>query len=515
MSRLRGSTDHPGWRLSFPLSPDEALHPGSGARRLQGVTGRPHGVIYRRDCRSRARCCRRPAEGVRRPPAACRLAQRPSPPGAPREGGLEPEECVPAPKADVGVAARRALKSRGSARGALADLDRRRAGQGHGCHCAPSIPRTSQVDEPGSTEAGGAVSAPHPFRSTRGASRPGGERSSLSTKHVSKKAALGRAPEPRSRARTPSPPLFRGAPGLNSSRGAEGRQVQAVKMPLELTQSRVQKIWIPVDHRPSLPRCECGGARGRAAGERRAERGHCAAGAGRALCADSAPARPCGAGRRPPRPSPPALPGSFPASPERGAGLAGARGGDAAPPLGCLAVLRSPRTPGPGEGEGAGWGREAPGTAESLGLGALGQGSRRPRGQGRAPERPPGCLRAGDAAARARGLTWRFSAPSSPHPRPALPAARSFPPFPSPLVTPLHLCQLPYLRAATSSQPRCLCLHRICLSTSGLSRLLSVYLSPFYSLHFPLLSLPLPLLTPTSRGRAGWEQPVLGGSGDG
>lgn len=29
-------------------------------------------------------------------------------------------------------------------------------------------------------------------------------------------------------------------------------------MPLELTQSRVQKIWIPVDHRPSLPRCECG-----------------------------------------------------------------------------------------------------------------------------------------------------------------------------------------------------------------------------------------------------------------
>lgn len=28
-------------------------------------------------------------------------------------------------------------------------------------------------------------------------------------------------------------------------------------MPLELTQSRVQKIWIPVDHRPSLPR-SCG-----------------------------------------------------------------------------------------------------------------------------------------------------------------------------------------------------------------------------------------------------------------
>lgn len=33
-------------------------------------------------------------------------------------------------------------------------------------------------------------------------------------------------------------------------------------MPLELTQSRVQKIWVPVDHRPSLPRCECRQLRG-------------------------------------------------------------------------------------------------------------------------------------------------------------------------------------------------------------------------------------------------------------
>lgn len=32
-------------------------------------------------------------------------------------------------------------------------------------------------------------------------------------------------------------------------------------MPLELTQSRVQKIWVPIDHRPSLPRCECSCAR--------------------------------------------------------------------------------------------------------------------------------------------------------------------------------------------------------------------------------------------------------------
>lgn len=105
-----------------------------------------------------------------------RLPPRPTPlpPGSPREGGLEPEECVPAPKADVSVAARPALKSRGSARGARADLGRRRAGQGRDCHCAPSIPGTSQVDEPGPTEAGGATSALRPFRSPRGASRPRG-----------------------------------------------------------------------------------------------------------------------------------------------------------------------------------------------------------------------------------------------------------------------------------------------------------------------------------------------------
>lgn len=57
-------------------------------------------------------------------------------------------------------------------------------------------------------------------------------------------------------------------------------------MPLELTQSRVQKIWIPVDHRPSLPRCECRFARGaglQGSGAPRGEPGHCVAGAGGAL----------------------------------------------------------------------------------------------------------------------------------------------------------------------------------------------------------------------------------------
>lgn len=95
-------------------------------------------------------------------------------------------------------------------------------------------------------------------------------------------------------------------------------------MPLELTQSRVQKIWIPVDHRPSLPRCECRnvqgvGCRGAAP---RGKRIHCAAGAGEALLYRLLASlhgclRWLG-------------PGAFRSSPERGAGLAGARGGDGA-----------------------------------------------------------------------------------------------------------------------------------------------------------------------------------------
>lgn len=56
------------------------------------------------------------------------------------------------------------------------------------------------------------------------------ERSSFSTKHVSKKAALRRAPEQRSRAPTPSFPLYLGVdkpispPSLSYS-PEEGRQV--------------------------------------------------------------------------------------------------------------------------------------------------------------------------------------------------------------------------------------------------------------------------------------------------
>ncbi|KAJ8788875.1 hypothetical protein J1605_005171 [Eschrichtius robustus] len=98
-------------------------------------------------------------------------------------------------------------------------------------------------------------------------------------------------------------------------------------MPLELTQSRVQKIWIPVDHRPSLPRCECRRARGRAAGEGApcGQRGHCVAGAGRALLCRLPSSGALGrAGRRPPRrPRGPAqAPPAPPRRPRREAGTA-------------------------------------------------------------------------------------------------------------------------------------------------------------------------------------------------
>lgn len=130
-------------------------------------------------------------------------------------------------------------------------------------------------------------------------------------------------PKSRALAHAPSPPFVSGvdrplsSPSLNSSEGAEGRRVSAGKMPLELTQSRVQKIWIPVDHRPSLPRCECRRARGPAAGEGapRGEPGHCVAGAGRALLCRLPSAGALGpAGRRPPR-RPRAGPGAPRSSP--------------------------------------------------------------------------------------------------------------------------------------------------------------------------------------------------------
>lgn len=114
---------------------------------------------------------------------------------------------------------------------------------------------------------------------------------SLAPQASARDLAQSTFPKSRAFAHAPSPPFVSGvarplsSPSLNSSEGVEGRRASAGKMPLELTQSRVQKIWIPVDHRPSLPRSECRRARGRAAGKGApcAERGHCVAGAGPAL----------------------------------------------------------------------------------------------------------------------------------------------------------------------------------------------------------------------------------------
>lgn len=135
----------------------------------------------------------------------------------------------PRPKADVCIAAGPTLKSPSRARVVLAELERRQAGKEHDCHSAPSIPGTSRVDELGPAEAAGAAPAPRPFRSFRGTSRPG-RAFIIYHKARFQKAALGRAPGPRSRALTPSSPLFWGvdtplSSSLNSSQGTEGRQV--------------------------------------------------------------------------------------------------------------------------------------------------------------------------------------------------------------------------------------------------------------------------------------------------
>lgn len=129
-------------------------------------------------------------------------------------------------------------------------------------------------------------------------------------------------------------------------------------MPLELTQSRVQKIWIPVDHRPSLPRCECRFARGpgcRGAARRvesqaivwRALAGRCSAGS-------APPVRSCRAGRRPPRRSLRAGAGRFPLLPAggrvpslrpRGGDGAGWGEGAAPPPAGVGGAVARPAAP--------------------------------------------------------------------------------------------------------------------------------------------------------------------------
>lgn len=65
-----------------------------------------------------------------------------------------------------------------------------------------------------------------------------------------------------------------------------------MKMPLELTQSRVQKIWIPIDHRPSLPRSEyrhVQGPGGRGAARRAEGTAIVRRAPARSFCTDSSP----------------------------------------------------------------------------------------------------------------------------------------------------------------------------------------------------------------------------------
>lgn len=124
-----------------------------------------------------------------------------------------------------------------------------------GCHCAGASlifgtePTSQQCSSRNSTP----ISSVSCLRS--------GDPLRLRTKHIFQSSARER---PAACRRThPSCPLFRGdlqllfSPSrILPSRGG-GSPNTATKMPLELTQSRVQKIWVPVDHRPSLPRCEC------------------------------------------------------------------------------------------------------------------------------------------------------------------------------------------------------------------------------------------------------------------
>uniref|UniRef100_A0A6I8PIR1 6-phosphofructo-2-kinase/fructose-2,6-biphosphatase 3 n=2 Tax=Ornithorhynchus anatinus TaxID=9258 RepID=A0A6I8PIR1_ORNAN len=59
-------------------------------------------------------------------------------------------------------------------------------------------------------------------------------------------------------ARPFSPPPFLPTQAGGEGRGGCGSREPSGKMPMELTQSRIQKLWIPVDHRPALPRRSCG-----------------------------------------------------------------------------------------------------------------------------------------------------------------------------------------------------------------------------------------------------------------
>lgn len=178
---------------------------------------------------------------------------------------------------------------------------------------------------------------------------------------------------------------------------------------MELTQSRVQKIWIPVDHRPSLPRSECRRARGRAAGEGApcAERGHCVEGADPALLcrlpSSGALGRPGAALRAVPasRPGrPPLLPTSSGAgrarrrrcaSPGRRRGRCGPTRGLRGTPLGS-ALLGSRRKRRGTRKRRARWAGSAGRLREPPFRGRVGRDAGVSRGPGPSPGRPPRLL---------------------------------------------------------------------------------------------------------------------------
>lgn len=258
-------------------------------------------------------------------------------------------------------------------------------------------------------------------------------------------------------------------------------------MPLELTQSRVQKIWIPVDHRPSLPRCECRGARGGLQGSGgRSEAIVRRALAGR-FCADSAPARSCGAG-----------PCRAPSVPLRRSGRGWRRRRAGTPRL-PSAAARCCAHPAPRLAQGPAAGRAAQGPAsESLGFGAWGKGRPRVPRPGPCSPAPAGLHARAHLASLPSflGLTPPLlSLPRSPLTSISIACRNPSPPF----------RPLSYLCLSTSSQPRFLCFSRISPPPAFLSSFL--YVSYLLSTLYISLSSPFPSLSSLPPPGA-----VLGGS---
>lgn len=209
-------------------------------------------------CRSRACCSRLPAEG------GSRLFLGLAHPSLHVKGGWDAKNAA-RPEADA-PRYRSDLKRPGSACGILIEQERSKWQcwvAGARLSLCWSIPELlNRADQSASFAR---RRQPAPISSV--SCLRSGDPPRLSTKHIFQSSARER---PAACRRThPSCPLFRGDLQLlfSPSRslfswGGGGSPSTATKMPLELTQSRVQKIWVPVDHRPSLPRSECSCAGG-------------------------------------------------------------------------------------------------------------------------------------------------------------------------------------------------------------------------------------------------------------